>query len=212
MKALGMIETRGLVAAIEAADAMVKAANVTLQCKEHVGGGLVTVMVRGDVGAVKAATDAGAAAAERVGELFSVHVIPRPHCEVEDILGELPPPDQAPAPQPEPPVEEPQPEPEPEPEPEQPPEPIAPPEPEPQPEPPAEEAKPEPDPQPKPAAAAPDSPIPTGAELEAMTVMQLRNLARSLSVEGMTRREIRDAKKEPLLAEIRACAARRGQA
>ena len=66
MKALGMIETRGLVASIEAADAMVKAANVTLQCKEHVGGGLVTVMVRGDVGAVKAATDAGAAAAERV--------------------------------------------------------------------------------------------------------------------------------------------------
>ena len=125
MKALGMIETRGLVAAIEAADAMVKAANVSLQCKEHVGGGLVTVMVRGDVGAVKAATDAGAAAAERVGELISVHVIPRPHGEVEEILGELPPPDAAP--QPEPPVEEPQPEPEPEPE--QPPQPIAPPEP-----------------------------------------------------------------------------------
>ena len=77
MKALGMIETRGLVASIEAADAMVKAANVTLQCKEHVGGGLVTIMVRGDVGAVKAATDAGAAAAERVGALISVHVIPR---------------------------------------------------------------------------------------------------------------------------------------
>ena len=86
MKALGMIETRGLVAAIEAADAMVKAANVTLTEKEHVGGGLVTVMVRGDVGAVKAATDAGAAAAERVGELVSVHVIPRPHVEVESIL------------------------------------------------------------------------------------------------------------------------------
>jgi microcompartment protein CcmL/EutN len=83
MKALGMIETRGLVAAIEAADAMVKAANVTLTCKEHVGGGLVTVMVRGDVGAVKAATDAGAAAAERVGELISVHVIPRPPEELE---------------------------------------------------------------------------------------------------------------------------------
>lgn len=81
MKALGMIETRGLVASIEAADAMVKAANVTLQCKEHVGGGLVTIMVRGDVGAVKAATDAGAAAAERVGTLISVHVIPRPHEE-----------------------------------------------------------------------------------------------------------------------------------
>ena len=86
MKALGMIETRGLVASIEAADAMVKAANVTLTCKEHVGGGLVTVMVRGDVGAVKAAVDAGAAAAERVGELVSVHVIPRPHEELEGIL------------------------------------------------------------------------------------------------------------------------------
>ncbi|MCR2043828.1 ethanolamine utilization microcompartment protein EutM [Anaerosalibacter massiliensis] len=86
MNALGMIETKGLVGSIEAADAMVKAANVVLVGKEHVGGGLVTVMVRGDVGAVKAATDAGAAAAERVGELVSVHVIPRPHNEVEAIL------------------------------------------------------------------------------------------------------------------------------
>ena len=86
LNALGMIETKGLVAAIEAADAMVKAANVTLIGKEHVGGGLVTVLVRGDVGAVKAATDAGAAAAERVGELVSIHVIPRPHAEVETIL------------------------------------------------------------------------------------------------------------------------------
>lgn len=84
--ALGMIETKGLVGAIEAADAMVKAANVSLIGKVHVGGGLVTVMVRGDVGAVKAATDAGAAAAQRVGELISVHVIPRPHGEVEMIL------------------------------------------------------------------------------------------------------------------------------
>ena len=84
--ALGMVETRGLVGAIEAADAMVKAANVTLIDKEQVGAGLVTVMVRGDVGAVKAATDAGAAAAENVGELISVHVIPRPHAEVEVIL------------------------------------------------------------------------------------------------------------------------------
>jgi ethanolamine utilization protein EutM len=84
--ALGMIETKGLVGAIEAADAMVKAANVNLVGKELVGGGLVTVMVRGDVGAVKAATDAGAAAAERVGELISVHVIPRPHAEVESVL------------------------------------------------------------------------------------------------------------------------------
>ncbi|HLF90239.1 MAG TPA: ethanolamine utilization microcompartment protein EutM [Anaerolineales bacterium] len=84
--ALGMVETRGLVGAIEAADAMVKAANVALIGSEYVGGGYVTVMVRGDVGAVKAATDAGAAAAKRVGELVSVHVIPRPHEEVETIL------------------------------------------------------------------------------------------------------------------------------
>ena len=84
--ALGMIETRGLVGSIEAADAMVKAANVELVGKELVGGGLVTVMVRGDVGAVKAAVDAGATAADRVGELLSTHVIPRPHEEVEEIL------------------------------------------------------------------------------------------------------------------------------
>jgi len=84
--ALGLVETKGLVGAIEAADAMVKAANVTLIGKQQVGAGLVTVMVRGDVGAVKAATDAGAAAAENVGELISVHVIPRPHSEVEVIL------------------------------------------------------------------------------------------------------------------------------
>ena len=84
--ALGMIETRGLVGAVEAADAMVKAANVTLIGRSQVGGGLVTVMVRGDVCAVKAATDAGAAAAKKVGELISVHVIPRPHNEVEMIL------------------------------------------------------------------------------------------------------------------------------
>ena len=83
---LGMTETKGLVGAIEAADAMVKAANVTLVGKEHIGSGLVTVMVRGDVGAVKAATDAGASAAERVGELIAVHVIPRPHTEVDNIL------------------------------------------------------------------------------------------------------------------------------
>ena len=84
--ALGMIETRGLIGAIEAADAMVKAANVIIIGKEYIGAGYVTVMVRGDVGAVKAATDAGAAAARRVGELVSVHVIPRPHAEVEKIL------------------------------------------------------------------------------------------------------------------------------
>jgi microcompartment protein CcmL/EutN len=84
--ALGLVETRGLVGAIEAADAMVKAANVALIGKEQVGGGLVTVLVRGDVGAVKAATDAGGAAAAKVGELISVHVIPRPHQETEGIL------------------------------------------------------------------------------------------------------------------------------
>ena len=89
LQALGMIETKGLVASIEAADAMVKAANVKLIGKVHVGGGLVTVMVRGDVGAVKSATDAGAAAAERVGDLISVHVIPRPHDDVEYILPTL---------------------------------------------------------------------------------------------------------------------------
>ncbi len=88
--ALGMVETRGLVGAIEAADAMVKSANVELIGREQVGGGLVTVMVRGDVAAVKAAVDAGAAAAERVGELKSVHVIPRPHHEVELILPKRP--------------------------------------------------------------------------------------------------------------------------
>jgi ethanolamine utilization protein EutM len=85
-QALGMVETKGLVGAIEAADSMVKAANVRLIGKQQIGSGLVTVMVRGDVGAVKAAVDAGAAAAKRVGELVSVHVIPRPHDEVEAIL------------------------------------------------------------------------------------------------------------------------------
>ncbi|WP_026895442.1 propanediol utilization microcompartment protein PduA [Clostridiisalibacter paucivorans] len=85
-EALGMIETKGLVGAIEAADAMTKSANVTLIGYEKIGSGLVTVMVRGDVGAVKASTDAGASAAERVGELVSVHVIPRPHMDTERIL------------------------------------------------------------------------------------------------------------------------------
>ncbi len=88
--ALGLIETRGLVGCVEAADAMVKAAKVTLIGKETIGGGYVTVMVRGEVGAVKAAVDAGAAAAKKVGELVSVHVIPRPHSEVEAILPKNP--------------------------------------------------------------------------------------------------------------------------
>ncbi len=84
--ALGMVETKGLIGSVEAADAMVKTANVSLIGKEYIGAGYVTVLVRGDVGAVKAATDAGAAAARRVGELISVHVIPRPHSEVERVL------------------------------------------------------------------------------------------------------------------------------
>jgi ethanolamine utilization protein EutM len=84
--ALGMVETRGFIGSVEAADAMVKAANVVLIGKEYIGAGYVTVLARGDVGAVKAATDAGAAAARRVGELVSVHVIPRPHADVERVL------------------------------------------------------------------------------------------------------------------------------
>ena len=86
LEALGMVETKGLIGSIEAADAMVKAANVVLIGKEYIGAGYVTVFVRGDVGAVKAATVAGAAAARRVGELVSVHVIPRPHAEVEKVI------------------------------------------------------------------------------------------------------------------------------
>ncbi|HWS44138.1 MAG TPA: BMC domain-containing protein [Pseudoflavonifractor sp.] len=183
MKALGMIETRGLVAAIEAADAMVKAANVTLTCKEHVGGGLVTVMVRGDVGAVKAATDAGAAAAERVGELVSVHVIPRPHEELEDLLD-----GPAPLPDPDPesvPAAEPEPVPEPEP-------------------------IPEPAPKPEPSAPAEteteevlDLSSLTDADLEGMPVVRLRAVARQMNLTSMTRKEIRFAKKEELLSAIR---------
>ena len=87
--ALGMVETRGLIGAIEAADSMVKAANVTLVGREQIGSGLVTVMVRGDVGAVKAAVEAGGASATRLGEIVATHVIPRPHTDVEKILPEL---------------------------------------------------------------------------------------------------------------------------
>ncbi len=86
LEALGMVETRGLVAAIEAADAMVKAANVTLIGSEKIGSGLVSIMVRGDVGAVKAAVEAGGAAASRLGEVIATHVIPRPHGDVEKLL------------------------------------------------------------------------------------------------------------------------------
>ena len=188
MKALGMIETRGLVASIEAADAMVKAANVTLTCKEHVGGGLVTVMVRGDVGAVKAAVDAGAAAAERVGELVSVHVIPRPHEELEGILT---------TPAPVTPTPKPPREPE-----EAPPAPVSPPpvpQPEPQPDPevPAEEEKAE-------EGEAVELSDLTDEVLEAMPVVKLRSVARSVGLDTMTRKEIRFAKKEELVAAIRA--------
>ena len=187
MKALGMIETRGLVASIEAADAMVKAANVTLTCKEHVGGGLVTVMVRGDVGAVKAAVDAGAAAAERVGELVSVHVIPRPHEELEGMLTTPAPVTPTPKPPKEPEkVQEP---------------PVS--------EPPA----PQPDPRPEPEAPAEEKAEEgeslqladlTDEVLEAMPVVKLRSVARSVGLDTMTRKEIRFAKKEELVAAIRA--------
>ncbi|HBC74652.1 MAG: ethanolamine utilization protein EutM [Candidatus Wallbacteria bacterium GWC2_49_35] len=88
-EALGMVETKGLIGSIEAADAMVKAANVTLVGQVQIGAALVTVMVRGDVGAVKAATDAGAQAAQRVGELLHVHVIPRPHAETEKLIPQI---------------------------------------------------------------------------------------------------------------------------
>ena len=88
-EALGLIETRGLTAAIEAADAMVKAAEVTLIGTEKIGSGLVSVMVRGDVGAVKAAVEAGSATASRLGEVIATHVIPRPHSDVEQILPKL---------------------------------------------------------------------------------------------------------------------------
>ena len=207
MKALGMIETRGLVAAIEAADAMVKAANVTLTCKEQIGGGLVTVMVRGDVGAVKAATDAGAAAAERVGELISVHVIPRPHQELEPMLagpderqGE---PDTSLKTEPE---EETKPQ-ETEEKPEMPretkeepevpqvtEESKAPQETEREPE---QETEEEPD-------TEEDSPMEeyTGEILAGMSVVKLRDVARKLKVDNMSKKDIRFAKKQELLEKI----------
>ena len=188
MKALGMIETRGLVASIEAADAMVKAANVTLQCKEHVGGGLVTVMVRGDVGAVKAATDAGAAAAERVGTLISVHVIPRPHEELEEVLGHTGPDEPAPT-EPEPPAPVP---PEGEAEPAE-----------------AEEEPLDPEEQETDSAEVEPASL-TTEELEHMAVVKLRAVARQLGLTSMTRKEIRFAKKEELLAAITAFLAERG--
>lgn len=240
-----MIETRGLVAAIEAADAMVKAANVSLTCKEEIGGGLVTVMVRGDVGAVKAATDAGAAAAERVGELISVHVIPRPHEELEGILGD---PDDAAPKAPEGPVEEVSPEVTAEPEKDQPEEPeetgtapaepvkTAPEEAEKAPEAPEltspEETEPEESktvqmatPEAQPETEAPELSAQTDREAEAektaapetgvlekkkytpgflssKSVAKLRELARGLEIDNMTKADIRFAKKQELIEKI----------
>ena len=205
MNALGMIETKGLVGSIEAADAMLKAANVVLASKTHVGGGLVTVMVRGDVGAVKAAVDAGASAAERVGELVSVHVIPRPAEDVEYILDPLTPP--TPDPEPDLPAE-------PAAEPEAPAaEPEAPAVSEPGPE---EPSDPVPEEDPVQASSEEENEDPeeeaetTEAELESldeetmrkMTVAKLRAAARALGTTGMSPREIRFAKKEELIARI----------
>lgn len=197
MDALGMIETRGLIGSIEAADAMLKAANVTLMNKTQVGGGLVTVMVRGDVGAVKAAVDAGAAAAERVGELISVHVIPRPAADVEKILDDL---------KPQPPVPE---SPDSQEEPDDPQvtevaseepltsvEPVEP----------LESMEPE---ETEEGAAEEEETFHfdlsslTDDDLRKMTVSKLRAVARKLET-GMSRKEIRFAKKEELIARIEA--------
>ena len=211
MQALGMIETRGLVPSIEAADAMLKAANVSLQCKTHIGGGLVTVMVRGDVGAVKAATDAGAAAAERVGELISVHVIPRPHPETEGILDTLKKPcaegpdgtdgpaSGAPSgPDPSGTAAEPE-------EPEQPPVKD---EAEQSPERPAETSQvQEKSAEPEPAVSGTAKEDPAGLRytpeaLQSLRVVRLRDIARQLGIDNMTRQEIRFAKKEELVEKI----------
>lgn len=212
MNALGMIETKGLVSSIEAADAMLKAANVTLLNKTVVGGGLITVMVRGDVGAVKAAVDAGAAAAERVGEVISVHVIPRPAEDVEQILDPLTPPSA-----PEPPVA-----------PEAPEEAVAPVESVPVAEEPTAEAIEAAAPVAVQAEEAPEeAPEEAEAEEEAdaeeeesestvgqpldtpdeetmrkLTVAKLRSIARTLGTTGMSPRQIRFAKKDELIEKI----------
>ena len=177
MNALGMIETKGLVGTIEAADAMLKAANVTLLSKTRVGGGLVTVLVTGDVGAVKAATDAGAAAAERVGQLISVHVIARPAQDLQPMLGGPKPPEPpVPAPEPEQtPTEEPVPK---EPEPED-----------------AEEEDAAED-------AGTASTQLTLEDLQKMTVSRLRTVARKLPQIGMSNHDIRFARKEDLISHI----------
>ena len=189
MKALGMIELYGYIAAVEALDSALKAANVSSLGATKVGGGLVTVMVEGDVGAVKASMDAAASAAQRVGEVIRVHVIPRPHESVgEMIKPPLPPaPEEAKKPEPEP-KSEPEPEPELEP-----------------------ESEPEPEVPETPAAEVSDNAVieePVKAEsyteemLEKMSVSKLRTIARELQVDNMTREQIRFGKKTELIQNI----------
>lgn len=210
MKALGMIEVYGYLTAVEALDSALKAANVTRLDVVKVRGGLVTVLVEGDVGAVKAAMDASAAAAERIGTVVSVHVIPRPASDVERML-------KGPGggPKTEPPKAEPEPkEPEPEerkdeePEAEPPEVDLEPETPEPEPEPeapepekPAQAAMPEPaEPERKPEAGKAAAVTPE--EMKAMSVDGLRRLARELEIPSMTRAEIRYAKKQELIQKI----------
>lgn len=196
MKALGMIEVYGYLTAVEALDSALKAANVTRLDVVKVRGGLVTVLVEGDVGAVKAAMDASAAAAERIGTVVSVHVIPRPASDVERMLKgpgggpkteprEAEPEPKGPEPE-ERKAEEPEPEPEPEaPEPEKPAQAVMP-----------EPAEPEGKPEAGKAAAV------TPEEMKAMSVDGLRRLARELEIPSMTRAEIRYAKKQELIQKI----------
>lgn len=215
MKALGMIEVYGYLTAVEALDSALKAANVTRLDVVKVRGGLVTVLVEGDVGAVKAAMDASAAAAERIGTVVSVHVIPRPASDVERMLkgpGGGP---KTEPPKTEPPKAEPEPkEPEPEerkaeePEAEPPEADLEPETPEPEPEPeapepekPAQAAMPEPaEPERKPEAGKAAAVTPE--EMKAMSVDGLRRLARELEIPSMTRAEIRYAKKQELIQKI----------
>lgn len=197
MKALGMIEVYGYLTAVEALDSALKAANVTRLDVVKVRGGLVTVLVEGDVGAVKAAMDASAAAAERIGTVVSVHVIPRPASDVERMLkgpggGPKTEPEEPEEPEPKGPepeerkAEEPEPEPEPEaPEPEKPAQAVMP-----------ESAEPERKPEAGKAAAV------TPEEMKAMSVDGLRRLARELEIPSMTRAEIRYAKKQELIQKI----------
>lgn len=197
MKALGMIEVYGYLTAVEALDSALKAANVTRLDVVKVRGGLVTVLVEGDVGAVKAAMDASAAAAERIGTVVSVHVIPRPASDVERMLkgpggGPKTEPEEPEEPEPKGPepeerkAEEPEPEPEPE---------------APEPEKPAQAAMPEPaEPERKPEAGKAAAVTPE--EMKAMSVDGLRRLARELEIPSMTRAEIRYAKKQELIQKI----------